>query len=137
MSEPLPPPAIGTIGWLDLTTDQAPELSDFYQRVVGWKKQPLSMGDYDDYVMVSPTDGVSCSGICHARGINADLPAVWLAYVVVADLGASLQACRDGGGEIIIDRRQTGGGDYAVIKDPAGAHIALFQTKAPATQEPS
>ncbi|MCG8465607.1 MAG: VOC family protein [Xanthomonadales bacterium] len=133
MSEELPPPALGTMAWMDLTAPNADDLAEFYANVVGWQKQAVSMGEYDDFVMVSPTDGVSCSGICHARGVNEKLPPVWLVYVLVADLSASIEACNAGGGEVLVGPRHTQGGDYAIIRDPAGAHLALFQQQAKET----
>lgn len=45
-----------------------------YEKVVGWKVEDTSMGDYSDYTMMSPGDGEAISGICHARGSNTDLP---------------------------------------------------------------
>lgn len=124
-----PPPPVGSVVWLDLTSNNAPQLREFYSQVVGWNAEGLSMGDYSDFVMSSPDDGVSCAGICHARGVNADLPPVWLAYVVVADLAQSLTHCRASGGEVLVDARVTQGGSYAVIRDPAGACLALYQSE--------
>ena len=130
MSEQKPAPLVGTMAWMDLTVADATGLADFYARVVGWQAQGVSMGDYEDFVMVSPADGVSSAGVCHARGVNKDLPPVWLVYIVVADLEQSLAACRAGGGEVIVGPRHTQGGDYAIICDPAGAHLALYQADA-------
>lgn len=38
----------GQILWHDLTVDNAEQVSDFYQGVLGWEKEGLSMGDYED-----------------------------------------------------------------------------------------
>ncbi len=67
------------------------------------------------------------AGVCHARGANAELPPVWLIYVVVADLDASLAACRERGGQVIAGPRSMGRARYAVIRDPAGAAVGLYQ----------
>ena len=73
----------GSIGWVDLTVDDASSISDFYCKVAGWRKEPLSMGDYDDFVM-SPADSDDpVSGVCHKRGTNAALPGGWMLYIVV------------------------------------------------------
>ena len=128
MSEtPARPP--GTIAWADLTVPNAEAVRDFYARVTGWTPQPLSMqGGYDDYVMNAPGTAQAVAGICHARGPNADLPAQWILYIIVADLDASLQACQAAGGELVAGPRAAGGTSrFAVIRDPAGAVAALFQ----------
>lgn len=122
-------PVVGTVGWMDLTVGDADGVRDFYRQVVGWESEGLPMegGAYEDYVMASAA-GEPVGGVCHARGGNAGLPAVWLVYVNVADLDASLEACRGNGGEVINGPRDFGGqGRYAVIRDPAGAAMALFQ----------
>jgi uncharacterized protein len=123
MSENTPAP--GTIVWTDLTVPDADRVHEFYARVVGWKPQPVEMGGYSDYSMVSP-DGGSAVGVCHARGVNANLPPAWLVYVQVADLEESLRGCRELGGEVIVEPRSLGdSGRMAVIRDPAGAVLAL------------
>jgi len=75
--------AIGAIEWRDLTVKDATAISDFYTNVVGWDKQAVSMGEYDDYNMNAPGSGRTVAGICHARGDNASLPPQWLMYVRV------------------------------------------------------
>jgi predicted enzyme related to lactoylglutathione lyase len=120
-------PAGGTIGWVDLTVDDAPGVRDFYRQVTGWKASELSMGDYADYVMESPATGAGVAGICHARGGNAGLPAQWLIYIVVDDVEASAARAAELGGEVIAGPKQMGdGASYCVIRDPAGAVAALY-----------
>lgn len=118
---------LGTSGWMDLTVPNASEVRDFYQAVIGWQSQGLDMGGYEDYVMTAPKgDGVA--GVCHARGVNADIPPVWLIYWYVADLDASLAACRAGGGAVVFGPKSQGPtSKFAVIRDPSGAHCALYQ----------
>ena len=53
---------IGAITWMDITVPEADGLRDFYKNVVGWSTMDISMGDYNDYCMVSPTDNVVRSG---------------------------------------------------------------------------
>ena len=120
-------PQIGKIGWIDMSVDDADGLRDFYQNVVGWKTEAVSMGDYSDYSMLLPGSGEAVSGICHARGSNAELPGGWLIYITVADVGASATACTDNGGEVLVQPRGLAGGRFCVIKDPSGAVAALYQ----------
>lgn len=122
------PQPIGSVSWMDLTVPDATKVSDFYGAVVGWKKMGLDMGGYEDYCMMPPGKKKPASGICHARGDNADLPAQWLIYITVADLRASLKTCLAHGGEIVRNVREMGPmGKMAVIRDPAGAVAALFE----------
>lgn len=118
---------IGKIGWIDMTIDDATGLRDFYQKVVGWNVEDTNMGEYTDFTMMSPADGEAISGICHARGSNADLPGGWLIYITVADVEASAAACVDLGGKIVVEPRGLAGGKFCVIEDPSGATSALYQ----------
>ncbi|HSJ09294.1 MAG TPA: VOC family protein, partial [Longimicrobiales bacterium] len=91
--------APGTIGWHDLTVDNADQLRDFYADVLGWTADPLDMGGYSDYVMKT-ADGEGVAGVCHARGANANIPPQWLVYFMVTDIDASVAACEARGGSL-------------------------------------
>ena len=118
----------GTIAWMDLTVEDAEGIRDFYKSVVGWDAEPVAMEEYSDFNMLPPGEGEPEAGICHARGVNADLPPVWLIYLVVEDLEKSLEACVEGGGEVLLGPKELGPASaYAVIRDPAGAVSALYQ----------
>ena len=120
-------PVFGTFGWTDLTVENADEVRDFYASVVGWGIEPCDMGGYSDYTMTA-ADGTPVGGVCHARGTNAEMPPVWMVYVNVEDLAGSLERCREQGGEVVLGPKGMGGhGSYAVIRDPAGAMMALFE----------
>ena len=118
---------VGTVGWFDLTVPDAPALRDFYSAVVGWTSSKVRMGDYADYKMHPSSEAAPIAGICHARGENAGLPPVWLMYIRVADLDASVAVCIAYGGQILVPPRSMGAyGWVAVIQDPAGAVVGLI-----------
>jgi len=124
-----PKPPAGTVSWTDLTVADAEGIRDFYAEVVGWISDPVDMGEYSDFNMIVPGTQEAAAGICHARGVNADLPPAWMIYLVVDDLNASLTAVEEKGGEILLGPKQMGPGSaYAIIQDPAGAVAALYQT---------
>ena len=118
---------VGKVGWIDITVDDASGLRDFYSKVVGWQTENVSMGDYDDFAMAMPGNGEAVTGICHARGDNADLPSGWLIYIVVADIAESVAACEAGGGRLVLPPRELAGGRFCIIEDPSGATAALYQ----------
>ena len=121
-------PPFGTVAWTDLSVPDAEGIRDFYARVVGWVPEPVAMGEYSDFNMTVPDTGEPAAGICHARGVNEDLPPVWMVYLVVEDLEKSLAGVREGGGEILAGPKSMGPESaYAVIRDPAGAVAALYQ----------
>ena len=118
---------VGSIGWLDITVDDAASLKDFYREVVGWTVGEFDMGGYSDYVMQTPQDDEGVAGVCHARGGNTGLPKSWLIYIVVEDLDRSLDRTRQLGGKALSPIRSGGGGRFAVIEDPTGAILALYE----------
>lgn len=123
-----PKPAVGAIGWCDLTIPGADTVRDFYRDVVGWTATDCDMGGYYDYVMSQPADGTATTGVCWARGANEGLPPVWLVYFVVASLDTSLSHVKAKGGTVLREPRSAGGGRYAVVSDPAGAVCALYES---------
>lgn len=119
----------GQIVSADVTTDDAEAMRDFYQKVVGWDSEDMEItdenGTYTDYVM-KDSAGNWMGGVCHRRGVNKDLPPVWLVYINVDDIEASCKACEDNGGKVL--HRSFGDAGnvlYAVIQDPAGAILAV------------
>ena len=120
---------VGCLAWLDLTVPDASAARNFYRQVVGWSVQDVAMGDalerYADYNMVGD-DGLPAAGVCHARGVNLGLPAVWMIYLPVGDLAESLRRVQGGGGKVIKVTRGTDGEyAYAAIQDPVGTCLAL------------
>lgn len=120
-------PTRGSLGWLDLTVEDADGIRDFYAAVVGWSVEPCPMDGYSDYVMKS-SDGEAVAGVCHARGTNSEMPGGWLPYVVVADMDRSVGACTERGGRVLVGPMKSGDGTICVIEDPSGASIALYRT---------
>lgn len=123
-----PSPPVGTIGWFDLTVDDAITVRDFYAAVVGWAHTPVNMSEYEDYCMM-PEDAESpVAGICHRRGCNEALPSQWLMYITVANAETAATQAVQHGGEIVRPLTEMGPmGRYCVIRDPAGAVAALYQ----------
>jgi predicted enzyme related to lactoylglutathione lyase len=119
-------PVIGQIEWLDLTVNDASRVKNFYSSVVGWKSDDVDMGSYSDYCIHTPEGRDTVAGICHARGLNANLPNQWLVYVRVASVQESADTCKRLGGEVLDGPRRMGGSNFCVIKDPEGAVMALL-----------
>lgn len=122
--------AQGSLGWLDLTVPDPDALLEFYRRTLGWKSEPVAMADaqggYADHLLLDAA-GRPVAGLCHARGQNLGVPPVWLAYIHVDDLDLALDRARAGGGAVLHGPRSAGAGRMAVIRDPAGTVLALYQ----------
>ena len=118
--------SIGRIEWVDLSVGDAARSKDFYCKVIGWKPTDVEMGTYSDFNLNLPNNGETVAGICHARGMNANLPAQWLMYVRVVDVAASAAEAERQKGKVLDGPRRMGGSNFCVIQDPDGAVMALI-----------
>ncbi|MEM9811763.1 MAG: VOC family protein [Pseudomonadota bacterium] len=119
--------ASGPPTWFDLTVADADAVRDFYASVCGWRAEPHDMGEYSDFTMHAPS-GEAVTGICHARGVNAALPPVWIPYFRVPSLTEAVERAVAGGGTVLDHRPHPKAEDqgFAVISDPAGAVCAVW-----------
>jgi hypothetical protein len=120
------PSNIGRIEWMDLTVDDASSVRNFYTSVVGWSSSDVDMGSYSDFNINLPGTEDTIAGVCHARGSNQNIPSQWLIYVRVESVADSAEKCKKMGGEVLDGPRRMGGSNFCVIKDPAGAVMALL-----------
>lgn len=130
MTEFTPPP-IGTMVSIENTSDNADDVRDFYASVLGWRVHRISMGEYDDYVMMAHDD-TWVAGICYRRGPNADLPGGWIPCFRVEDVDTALaEALARGGTQIGATREVSDGSQYAVIEDMNGSKISIIDFQEP------
>jgi predicted enzyme related to lactoylglutathione lyase len=127
-----PKPALGSIGWFDMTSSDPETARRFYEQVVGWVSEPFDMGTHKDYTMRAPASSDPLAGICLEAGPAATgLPPVWMIYITVDDIDRRLALCVELGGAVQVPARSISGmGRFAVIRDPVGAHVALFEPEA-------
>jgi len=116
---------LGKFMWADLTVDDAIAVRDFYCQVAGWTYEGVSMGDYEDFMMKNQNGDV-VAGICLSKGSNEKIPPYWINYITVESVEASVAQVKAHGGELLDGPRKMGEDHYALIKDPAGAVVALY-----------
>ena len=119
---------LGQYLWHELLTTDPEAGAGFYGKVFGWKKLPYE-GE-PGYVMLGnaqgPVGGVRVVGkdpLAQKAGPN------WLTYVGVPDLTAALAVVEARGGRVVhaVTAVPADGGRYAVIADPQGAVIGVFE----------
>jgi predicted enzyme related to lactoylglutathione lyase len=128
---------LGQYLWHELLTTDPAAGAGFYSKVFGWKAQPFE--GHADYTMLAhekgPVGGARVVGkdsLADTAGPN------WLTYVGVPDLAAALATAATHGGKVIhpVTELPSNGGRYAVIADPQGATIGLFEPGAGGTGGP-
>ena len=116
----------GRFVWYDLLTSDPAGAIAFYTDVCGWKTEPF--GDGVEYQMfVGPQGPVGGVTLLPDQAKQMGAPPYWQANIEVADLAASVAQVKELGGQIYVQEEVPTVGRFAVIADPQGAVLALFQ----------
>ncbi len=105
-------------GWYELATNKVEECKSFYTQLLGW-----GTGGSADYVEWQ-CNNQSIGGMMHIP----DVPPNWMPYVFVSDCDATAAKVGANGGIVLIGPGNAGDhGRFCIIRDPAGAHFAVYQ----------
>ena len=123
--------APGTPSWIDLSTPDTGAARAFYGAVFGWSFDEQPTGDQGTYIMCAK-DGETVAGMMTLSDEMAasGMPPVWSSYVTVTDIEATVAKVVDAGGAVMQEPFDVmTAGRMAIIADPAGAVICLWQAK--------
>jgi len=118
----------GTFGWIDVMTTDAAVATPFYEKVFGWTSQeiPGGAGPYHMFFKGDqPAAGLGeMNDEMKAQGAHPS----WNSYIEVDDIDGTVGRVAGLGGEVVVPVMPAGEyGRMAVIKDPTGAHVSLWQ----------
>ena len=114
----------GIVSWNELATSDAAGSTEFYTKLFGWEVQTIP--GMEGYQMLKSGDSM-VAGLMD-KSEHCDGPALWLSYVTVADVKASLAKAVELGAEAIKDVTEVPGkGSFAIVKDPQGGMVGLWQ----------
>jgi predicted enzyme related to lactoylglutathione lyase len=108
---------------LELHTGNLPRACAFYTRLFGWRAETIHVG-CGSYVGLDLGSGIE-GGVVERDTDRA----LWLPYVEVADIGAATERARVLGASVLLGPREGPAGWRSVVAAPAGAEIALWQSK--------
>lgn len=115
----------GTFGWNELASSNIAGSEKFYVELFGW--EAVAVPGMDDYKMFKVGDK-NVAGFMD-KSAMCDGEDLWLSYVNIADVNASLAKAVELGAETVREVTEIPGmGSFAVIKDPQGAMIAFWQS---------
>jgi predicted enzyme related to lactoylglutathione lyase len=118
--------APGTPSWVDLATSDAESARAFYTALFGWEDEKQGEGP-GCYTMLRK-DGRDVAALFPAGPENG--PPHWNTYVTVADLDTAVEKAEPAGGGVIMPPSDVMGmGRMAVVSDPAGAVLALWEPR--------
>ena len=124
-------PVGGTAGagawvWAELWTDNVEKAAQFYGNVIGVAHKNIDRGGTPYHVFTSQGD--PRAGIIQIPTELENVDPGWAPYVGVADLAASVKQVEDLGGKVIFKNTEhPASGAVALILDPTGAGLFLYQ----------
>lgn len=114
------------IHFAELHTPDPKKARAFYEKLFRWKFKDAGIPGMD-YTLVDMGGAPGEGG----GGMMASMPGEpphWLPYVDVDDVAKSAKKAAGLGGKVLMDKTEVPGmGWFAVIQDPTGATIALWQ----------
>ncbi len=119
---------IGEFCWNELATNNVKAAKDFYGKVFGWKFTDHDMGDMTyTTVQHNNKDLAGIWGIPKDKEKN--IPPHWMAYILVENVDKALEKANKNGASTVKPVTNAGDiGRFAIITDPTGAHVALWQS---------
>lgn len=120
--------APGTPSWVDVESPDTSRSAEFYEALFGWKQRNVGAPDQASYSMMTLKDRV-VAGL-GARSMDESRPVAWSVYVTVADVDATVARCLELGGSVVVQAADVmQAGRSAVVEDPLGTIISLWQAK--------
>jgi predicted enzyme related to lactoylglutathione lyase len=122
----------GTISWADLATTDPAAAKEFYGGLFGWEYDDLPAGEGVTYSMAK-LGGRSAAAISPQQPDEAaaGIPPHWNVYVTVDDVDATTGSVSEHGGNVLAGPFDVlEAGRMAVVADPAGAVVCLWQAGA-------
>jgi predicted enzyme related to lactoylglutathione lyase len=115
----------GRFVWYDLMSRDTEASKQFYTKVLGWgtrvDRPLMGIEGQPPYTMWTAS-GVPIAGMVPFG------EEYWLGYIGVADVGGSERQAKDLGGKVLFGPHDIPSvGRFAVIEDPQGAAIAIYQ----------
>jgi len=127
LSGPDEPPQVGQVSWHELMTNDYEAAFAFYSTLFGWEKgEAMDMGpEMGGTYQMFARKGTPLGGMFN-RPAQMSAPPMWIYYIRVDDVEASVEKAKSLGACLVNGPEQVPGGDkVAQLTDPQGALFAL------------
>ncbi len=119
--------AHGVPCWVDTWQPDADAAMSFYTELFGWEVEDTMPDGVEGTHYMCSLRGRDVAAIASRPNAAPDVTA-WTTYVWVDDVDATIAKARDAGGSTLVEPFDAlDGGRIAVIADPAGAAIGIWQ----------
>lgn len=113
--------------YLELHTTDASRTKGFYAELFGWKMKDSKVPGVGTYTEIDPQEGPG-AGLMPQQEPGGR--SAWLAYVKVPRLDEAVTRAQGLGATVVAPRTEIKDvGWFAVLQDPAGARIGVFEQK--------
>jgi uncharacterized protein len=117
----------GEFCWNELMTADVKKAKAFYQSLFGWEMEDHDMGN-GVYTMLKQGE-TGIGGMMQIPKGREHIPPHWMSYIYVENLDESVKKAKSLGAKIKVEITSIADyGKFAVIEDPTGAYIALWQS---------
>ncbi len=124
MPDPRP---MRTFCWCELGTSDPAAAKSFYDDLFGWTYADEDMGPMGTYTKVL-LGGEELGGLYELAGPFAGLPPHWMFHVSIEDVDAAAARVPELGGQVVMPPMDIPDvGRMAIVEDPTGAKLSLFQ----------
>ena len=114
---------VGKFVWHEQVSDDPKQAQDFYTPLFGWDTEVYQHGEMT-YTMIS-SDGQSHGGFAKAQ--EGAPPPHWLSHVHVENVDQTIEKAQNAGGRVAAGPFDMSEGRMAIIGDPQGAYISVYQ----------
>jgi predicted enzyme related to lactoylglutathione lyase len=113
--------------WTDLATSDPAAARDYYSKLFGWKVEVNPDPQYGGYAMAT-ISGKDVAGIGPKQ--MDEQPSAWTVYIGTPDAAETAKKMEAAGGKVIAPVMEVGDqGHMAIVQDPSGAFLGLWQAK--------
>ena len=117
----------GTPSWADVASPDLEASRAFYGALFGWTSEQVSEPEAMGYTVFMRDD----AAVAGLGPLLDDSPAVWSTYVTVTDVDETAASVQAAGGKVLMESMDVlDAGRMAVIADPAGTALSLWQPRA-------
>ena len=116
---------------LELMASDVSKAKSFYGKLFDWKMEDTTVDNLPTsdhtYTMIKVGEGTG-GGLM--KNPIPNTPSSWLAYVLVDDVKKSVEKAKSLGATVMKDKTEVKDmGSFAIINDPTGAMLGLWETK--------
>ena len=119
----------GTFCWMDIYLPDPERGKTFYNAMFGWEWTDVPMGDTGSSYTMFNLDGksVGAMGPEMPDMFPEGVPPMWFSYLATDDMDATVCQAKTLGANFLMGPHDVGNGRVALMQDPGGATLFLWQ----------